>query len=52
MSESKKLKQRDQKKNYQLQKFQKIASRLSGAKVFTKIDGNKGYWKIPLNEAP
>ena len=39
-------------KYYQLQTFQKIASRLSGAKVFTKIDGNKGSWKIPLNEAP
>ena len=23
---------------------------MSGAKVFTNIDANKGYWQIPLNE--
>ena len=51
LPESKKLKQRKKKQHYQLQTFQKITRRLSGAKVFTKIDGNKGYWKIPLNEA-
>ena len=51
LPESKKLKKKKKKKHYQLQTFQKITRRLSGAKVFTKIDGNKGYWKIPLNEA-
>ena len=45
------LNKEKKKKHYQLQTFQKITRRLSGAKGFTKIDGNKGYWKIPLNEA-
>ena len=36
---------------YQLPTFQEIISRLSLAKVFTKIDANKGYWQIPLDES-
>ena len=36
---------------YQLPAFQEIISRLSLAKVFTKIDANKGYWQIPLDES-
>ena len=35
---------------YQLPTFEEIASRLSGAKIFTKLDANKGYWQIPLDE--
>ena len=35
---------------YQLPTFEEISSRLSGAKVFTKLDANKGYWQIPLDE--
>ena len=35
---------------YQLPTFEQIASRLSGAKLFTKLDTNKGYWQIPLDE--
>ena len=29
---------------YQFLTFEEIGSRLSGAKVFTKIDAYKGYW--------
>lgn len=36
---------------YQLPAFQEIISRLSLAKVFTKINANKGYWQIPLDES-
>ena len=36
---------------YQLPTFEEISSRLSGAKVFTKLDANKGYWQIPLDES-
>ena len=35
---------------YQLPTFEEISSRLSGAKVFTKLDANQGYWQIPLDE--
>ena len=35
---------------YQLTTFEEIASRLSGAKLFTKLDANKRYWQIPLDE--
>ena len=36
--------------HYQLPTFQEISSRSSRAKVFTKLDANKGYWQIPLDE--
>ena len=36
---------------YQLPTFEEIASRLSRAKVFTKIDASKGCWQIPLDES-
>ena len=36
--------------HYQLPTFEEISSRLSRAKVFTKLDANKGYWQIPLDE--
>ena len=36
--------------HYQLPKFDEIASRLTGATKFTKLDANKGYWQIPLDE--
>ena len=35
---------------YQLPTFEEITSRLSGAKLFTKLDAKKGYWQIPLDE--
>ena len=35
---------------YQLLTFEEIASRLSGTKLFTKLDANKGYRQIPLDE--
>ena len=34
----------------QLPTFEEIASRLSGAKLFMKLDANKGYWQIPLGK--
>ena len=34
----------------QLPTFEEIASRLSGAELFMKLDANKGYWQIPLDE--
>ena len=36
---------------YKLPTFEEIASKLSGEKAFTKIDANKGYWQIPLDES-
>ena len=35
---------------YQLSTFEEIASRLSGAKLFMKLNANKEYWQIPLDE--
>ena len=34
--------------HYQLPTFEEISMRLAGAKVFTKLDANQGYWQIPL----
>jgi hypothetical protein len=39
-----------QREHYQLPTFEEISTRLAGAKVFTKMDANKGYWQIPLDE--
>ena len=36
--------------HYQFPTFDKITSRLTGATRFTKLDANKGYWQIPLDE--
>ena len=36
--------------HYQLATFDEIASRLTGATRFTKLDANKGYLQIPLDE--
>ena len=47
---SQRLKQINQKEYYQLLTFEEITSRLSGAKLFTKLDAKKGYWQIPLDE--
>ena len=38
------------KEYYQLPTFEETASRLSGAKLFTKLDANKGYLQIPLHQ--
>ena len=35
---------------YQLPTFEEIATRQSGAKLFMKLDANKRYWHIPLDE--
>ena len=36
--------------HYQLPTFDEIASRITGETRFTKLDANKGYWQIPLDE--
>ena len=35
---------------YQLPTWEEIASRLHGAKFFSILDANQGYWQIPLDE--
>ena len=35
---------------YQLPTFEEIINRLSGAKLFTKLGANNGYWQMPLDE--
>ncbi|KAL5468831.1 hypothetical protein EMCRGX_G029953 [Ephydatia muelleri] len=37
--------------HFQLPTLDDIASRLHGAKVFSKLDANHGYWQIPLDRA-
>ena len=37
--------------HYQLPTFDEIVSRLTGATRFTKLDANKGYWQIALDES-
>ena len=37
--------------HYQLPTWEEISGRLAGAKIFTKLDANKGYWQIVLDEA-
>ena len=39
-----------QREHYQLPTIEDIASRLSGAKVFTVLDVKQGFWHIPLEE--
>ena len=36
--------------HYQLPTFDETASRLTRATRFTRLDSNKGYWQIPLDE--
>ena len=38
------------KEHYQLPTFAEIASRLTGATRFKKLEANKGDWRIPLDE--
>ena len=40
--------QREQ--NCQLPTIEEITCRLAGAKYFSKVDANSGYWQIPLDE--
>ena len=44
------LKKAIKREHYQLATFDEIASRLTGATRFTKLDANKGYLQIPLDE--
>ena len=39
-----------QREHFQLPTIEDITSRLSGAKFFSKLDANYGYWQIPLDE--
>ena len=36
--------------HFQLPTLEDITTRLSGARVFTKLDANHGYWQVPLSE--
>ena len=36
--------------HFQLPTWEEIASRLAGAKYFSKLDANQGYWQITLDE--
>lgn len=36
---------------YQLPTIEEITTRLAGAKIFSKLDANSGYWQIPLHSA-
>ena len=35
---------------FQLPTLEDIATRLSGARIFSKLDANHGYWQIPLDD--
>ncbi|CAB4013811.1 Hypothetical predicted protein [Paramuricea clavata] len=37
-------------KHFQLPTVEEIASRISGAKVFSKLDARHGYWQVPVDE--
>ena len=37
--------------HFQLPTLEDIATRLSGARIFSKLDANHGYWQIPLDES-
>lgn len=36
---------------YQLPAIEEITTRLAGAKIFSELDANSGYWQIPLDPA-
>ena len=38
-----------QREHFQLSTIEDITSRLTGAKVSSKLDANHGYWQIPLD---
>ena len=47
----KKGKKKIQREHFQLPTIEDIATRLTGAKVFSTLDANHGYWQIPLDPA-
>ena len=38
-------------KHFQLPTLEDITTKLTGARVFSKLDANHGYWQIPLSES-
>lgn len=36
--------------HFQLPTIEDITTRMANAKWFTKLDANRGYWQIPLDE--
>jgi len=44
------LNQAIKREHYQLPTIEDITTRMAGAKVFSKLDANHGYWQIPLDE--
>ena len=37
--------------HFQLPTWEDISSRMSDAKIFSKLDANRGFWQVPLEEA-
>ena len=48
--ESRALNKTIKREYYQLPTFEEIARKLSEAKLFRKLDANKGYWQKPLDK--
>ena len=39
-----------QREHFKMPTIEEITTRVAGAKVFSKLDANHGYWQIPLDE--
>ena len=39
-----------QREHYKMPTIEEITTRVAGATVFSKLDANHGYWKVPLDE--
>ena len=50
MPRSTELERAIKREHFTLPTVEDITARLSGAKIFTKLDANQGYWQIELDE--
>lgn len=39
-----------QREHFKMPTIEEITTRIAGAKIFTKLDANHGYWQIPLDD--